>query len=384
MSNEWPHRPTIAHIDLNDLAFNFRSVRKFIGKQISYMCVVKADAYGHGAADCALRLEHEGADWFGVAIPEEGEVLRMAGITKPILSLGSFWPGQEHKLLDLEITPTVFGFRAAEILDRAAAQRDTVANVHVKIDTGMGRVGVPWRDAAAFAARLSQMSNLHLEGMMTHFAAADDLSETAFTNAQISRFQEAVAAFRDAGFSPNFLDLANSPGAIAHPDSHGNMVRLGGVLYGLGDDVLPSGIEKPALKPVMSLTTKLAMVKQIPAGESLGYGRTYYTKRDSIVGTVPIGYEDGFRRSLSNLGRVIVNGQFAPILGRVSMDWTTIDLTDAPGASVGSEVTIIGQQNDLRITAEDLASQMETSSYEVTCGLSSRVPRVFSSGTERE
>ncbi|NOT46977.1 MAG: alanine racemase, partial [Acidobacteria bacterium] len=218
MSEIQSHRPTVAKIDLDALARNFHSVKKFVGEQVSYMAVVKADAYGHGAVECAKRLESEGADWFAVALPEEGVELRDAGISKSILCFGGCWPGQEDALLDRKITPVIFTLETAKRFDDAAKSRDLQPNIHVKIDTGMGRVGVPWREAAAFAKELSSLSNLNVQGMMTHFASADDLAENDFTNAQIERLENAVSVFRECGFSPEIIDLANSPGAVAHPN----------------------------------------------------------------------------------------------------------------------------------------------------------------------
>ena len=182
---------------------------------------------------------------------------------------------------------------------------------------------------------------------------------------------------RAKGFHPNIVDMANSPGAIAHPNSLGNMVRLGGVLYGLGGDILPTNIEKPELKPVLSLITQIAHIKRVPAGTSLGYGRTFVTSRDSLIATIPIGYQDGLPRSLSNRGRVLINGEIAPIVGRISMDWTIVDVTEISNAEVGNRVVIIGEQSGLSIKAEDLAAEAGTISYEITCGIDRRVPRRF-------
>ncbi len=372
-------RPTLAEINLDHLAFNLRSVRDFVGHEVKYMAVVKANAYGHGAAHCSVRLESEGVDWFGVAIPEEGVELRQAGITKPILSLGGFWPGQEELVIEHKITPVIFGIENAERFNAAAKQ---AVDIHVKIDTGMGRVGIPFREAGTFAEMLRRLKRLRVQGLMTHFAAADDLSENPFTQCQIERLNEAVAVFRRHGFDPEYVDMANSPGAIAHPASRGNMVRLGGVLYGLGGDVLPAGIEKPDLRPVMSLKTKVAQIKNVPAGSTLGYARTFTAETDSVIGTIPVGYHDGYRRGLSNQGHVIVNGTFAPVVGRVSMDWTLIDLSNVPPAKLGDEVILIGEQNGLVIKAEEIAASLGTISYEVTCGISARVPRIATDRSE--
>ncbi|MEO8041277.1 MAG: alanine racemase, partial [Acidobacteriota bacterium] len=287
MSEIISQRPTWAEINLDNLAFNFRSVKKFIGSETKYMAVVKADAYGHGAVECAKRLEAEGVDWFGVALPEEGVELRKAGIRKLILCLGGFWDGQETLALNYGLTPVIFQIQKAATLNSAAARRGTDISIHVKIDTGMGRVGVRFDEVAEFADQLKALTHLRLEGLMTHFAAADDLAQTDFTNLQIERFHTAVAIFREKGFTPAYLDLANSPGAVAHPASRSNLVRLGGVLYGLGGDVLPSGIDRPELKPVLSLHTRVAHLKTVPAGETVGYGRTFTAGMDSRIATIP-------------------------------------------------------------------------------------------------
>jgi len=372
------HRPTWAEINLDNLAFNFHSVKKFIGPKTKLMAVVKADAYGHGAVECSKRLEAEGVDWFGVALPEEGVELRKAGIRKLILCMGGFFDGQEELVLNYGLTPVVFRLDKATALNEAAARRGTDIAIHVKVDTGMGRIGVRHDHVADFADELKKLSHLRLEGVMTHFASADDLSQNDFTDLQIERFHKAVAMFREKGFSPAYFDLANSPGAVAHPASRSNLVRLGGVLYGLGGDVLPHGIPKPELKPVMSLHTRIAHLKIIPPGESVGYGRTFIATTDTRIATIPIGYQDGYSRTLSNMSRAIVRGAYAPIAGRISMDWTTVDVTTVPTAEVGDEVILIGEDAGLAVTAEELARLTNTISYEITCGIHRRVPRIFS------
>ena len=369
------HRPTWAEIHLDNLAFNFKSVKSFVGKDIKYMAVVKADAYGHCAVECAKRLEREGIDWFGVALPEEGVELREVGIRKLILCLGSFWAGQEHLLLNHDITPTVFRLEIAEKFNQAAKEIGVIADVHIKVDTGMNRIGVRWDELNEFAEGMKRFSNLHVDGIMTHFASAD--SDIEFTNLQIKRFSDSLALLHEKGFRPSFKDLANSPASVAHPQSRWNMVRIGGILYGLGDDVLPKDIDKPELKPVLTLHTKIAFLKQVPKGETLGYSRTFETKRNSLIATIPIGYQDGYMRQLSNNSRVIVNGVFANVVGRISMDWTLVDVTDVPDVKVGDEVVLIGEQNGLVIKTEELAGLVETISYEVTCGIHRRVPRIF-------
>ncbi len=370
------NRPTFAHIDLEALAFNLKSVRDFIRDGIKVMAVVKANAYGHGAVECSKRLEAEGINWLGVALVEEALELRKAGVRTPILCLGSFWPEQQDALFENDLTPAVFDLDSAELLDRFAARNGNAKNVHVNIDTGMGRLGVPYQSLAEWVDRFAEFKNLHVEGLMTHFAAADDLNND-HTSVQMRRFAEAVSIFHAKGFRPTILDMANSPGAVAYQDSRATMVRIGGLLYGLGDDVLPTGIERPNLKPVMSLHSRIAYLKNVPTGESIGYGRTFTTARESAIATVPIGYHDGLRRCLSNKGTMLVNGRSAPIVGRISMDWTTLDVTDISDVKIGDEVVITGSQGNLQIKTEQIAAKCDTISYEITCGISSRVPRLY-------
>ncbi len=371
------NRPTWAEIDLEALAFNYHSVRSFVGKGIRYLAVVKADAYGHGALKCARRLQDEGVDWFGVATVEEGVELRQGGISRPILVMGGFWPGQIRIGLDNTLTPAVFTIEQASSIDRVANEIGTKIDVHLKFDTGMGRLGFPFEKAGEIAAELTQMKGLKIDGLMTHFASADDL-ECDLTGRQIERFELIVKLFREKGFEPSYLDLANSPGAVAHPASRSGMVRLGGVLYGLGGDVLPQGIEAPELRPVMSVRSRIAQLKTIRTGDSVGYSQTFVATRETRIASVPIGYHDGLRRNLSNTGNMIVRGRSAPIVGRISMDWTTIDVTDICEASVGDLVTVIGSDSGSEINAEDIARELGTISYEITCGIRDRVPRIIS------
>lgn len=377
MSENLVRRPTRAEIHLANLAFNFHSAKKFIGTDVEYLAVVKADGYGHGAVQCAKVLETEGIDWFGVALPEEGLELRKNGIKTPILCLGSFWPGQENMLLENNLTPVIFDPEIARIFNRAAGEKGILANVHIKIDTGMGRIGIRTDAVRDFVESFKAFNHLQLEGIMTHFASADDLAENAFTHRQMREFQKAVEIFEQSGYYPKYRDMANSPGAVIHQESRSNLVRLGGILYGLGGDILPKEVPQPALKPVMTLHSSITFLKEVPAGETLGYSRTFQTTRKSQIATVPIGYNDGYFRALSNRGRVLVRGQFAPIVGRISMDWTIIDVTGITGVKVNDEVVLIGSQNGLSIRAEDLAEQVGTISYEITCAVNPRVIRKY-------
>ncbi|HEX7315601.1 MAG TPA: alanine racemase [Pyrinomonadaceae bacterium] len=376
-------RPTWAEIDLDALAWNFRAVRERVGPGVRVMGVVKADAYGHGAAACARRLEAEGAAWFGVASPEEGLVLRRAGVTRPVLSFGGFWEGQADVCVAEGIVPVVYRLDEAAAFDAAARAAGVVADVHVKLDTGMGRLGARYDEAAEFASALRAFKHIRVDGLMTHFAAADEPSRDCFTVEQLGRFREAVAAFKSRGYDPTFEHMANSAATLAHPETRGNMVRPGGVLYGLWRDVLPPLPEVPALtlRPVMSLRTRVTLLKQVHAGETLGYGCTYEAAREMTVATVPAGYADGYARALSNRGRVIVKGAYAPVVGRVSMDLTLLDVTGVEGVRVGDQVTMLGADGGLLLPTEDLARTAGTISYEITCGVSARVPRIHVRGT---
>ena len=370
-------RPTWAEIDLERLGENFRSIKAFCGDDIKYMAVIKADAYGHGAVECGRRLQSEGADWFGVACLEEAIELRQAGILRPILVFGGVWPGQEISFLNFDVTPIVFTLEQAEGLSKAAQLADKTIRIHVKIDTGMNRVGFRSEGIADVARKLADLSHLHVEGLMTHFAVADKLEESEFTNDQISKFASAVQLFLDAGCRPEIVDLANSPGAVVYPHSRSKLVRIGGLLFGVTEDVLPKGVDQPVVRPVMSLYTKIAMLKTVPKGENIGYGRTFTTDRDSTIATVPIGYNDGYDRALSNEGEVIVRGKRAAVVGRISMDWVTVDVTDIPGVTVGDKVTVIGSDGEHDVIAEDVARKIDTISYEITCGISARVRRIY-------
>ncbi|HYG09446.1 MAG TPA: alanine racemase [Pyrinomonadaceae bacterium] len=370
-------RPTWAEIDLDALAANFRAVRRTVGREVRVMAVVKADAYGHGAAACARRLAAEGADWFGVALPEEGIELRGAGVKQPVLCLEGFWEGQAGALVKHRLTPVVYRLDMAEAFDRAARDAGIVADVHVKIDTGMGRLGVRSEDAPEFARTIKNFANLRVDGLMTHFAAADDAARDSFTGEQLKRFGVARNAFCAAGHAPTLFDMANSAATFAHPATRGNMVRPGGVLYGLWRDVLQPMQEDglPEFRPVMSVRSRIILLKWIAAGETLGYGCTFEATRPTLVATVPIGYHDGYARALSNRGRVIVRGRYAPVVGRISMDLTLLDVTGVPGVERGDQVTLIGADGELSITAEEIAKIAGTISYEITCGISARVPR---------
>jgi alanine racemase len=369
-------RPTWAEISLTALAHNYRTIKAHLGSGAGLMAVVKADAYGHGAVECARALESIGADWFGVALVEEGRILREAGISSPLFCLGGFWRGQAEEVIKHDLVTAVFRLDMVEELNARAREAGRVMGFHLKIDTGMGRLGIPVTEVAEFAQVLKKFDHLRLDGVLTHLADADG-DDSEYTEIQIRRYHQAMMTLRGLGFAPSWEHLANSAGLYAYPHSHGNLARAGATLYGLKRDVLGPGPESLDLQPVMSLHSRIVMLKTVPAGSSLGYGRTFTTKRKSLIATIPIGYADGFRRAHSNNGRVIVRGSFAPIAGRISMDLTIVDVTGLPDVEIADEVILIGEQGGVQIAAEDLAQQTGTISYEIVTGVSSRVPRVY-------
>ena len=373
------HRPTWAEIDLPVLSENLAAVRRRIGPR-PIMAVVKADAYGHGAAVVARALETEGVERFGVAIPEEGIELRRAGIQAPILVLGGFAPPQADLLLQHHLVPAVFRPDQVESLSSAAARRGVPATAHLKVDTGMGRLGVPVADVPAFLQSVRGSVSIRLTGVFSHLAVADEPADS-FTALQIDRFQAAIAALRAVGLSPDEIHLANSAAIMDHPPAWLTLVRPGLVLYGYR----PSPRVTPLpVRPVLSLKTRIIYMKEVPPGTTLGYGRTFEARRTTRVASLALGYDDGLPRLLSNRGHVLVRGRRAPIIGRVSMDLTTVDVTDIPRAALLDEVTVIGASGFEVLGADQIAAWAETISWEVLCGIGSRVPRVYVRGTERQ
>jgi alanine racemase len=342
--------------------------------------VVKADAYGHGAVGVARALESHGVERFGVAIPEEGIELRRAGIRAPILVLGGFAPPQADLLLQHSLVPALFRPDQVEALSSAAARRSVVAAAHLKIDTGMGRLGVPAADVPAFLSVLGTGSSIRLTGAFSHLAVADDPADP-FTRRQIDLFQEAIAVLRTAGLETVDIHLANSAAILDHPPAWLTLVRPGLILYGYS----PSTRVTPLpVRPVLSLRTRIIFIKTVPPGTSLGYGRSFQARRATLVASLALGYDDGLPRLVSNRGHVLVRGLRAPIIGRVSMDLTTADVTDIPGAALGDEVTVIGTSGGEIVGADQVAAWSDTIPWEVLCGIGSRVPRLYVRGDERQ
>lgn len=372
-------RPTWAVVSLPALTHNYVEIKKSVQPDAQLMAVVKADAYGHGALECARALESIGADWFGVALIEEGVQLRQSGIKAPVFCLGGFWCGQAADAIKYDLTAAIFRLDSAEELNARAVEAGRTVGYHLKIDTGMGRLGVPHTEVAEFAQRLRQFDRIKLDGVMTHFADADS-EASSYTESQIDIFNESIEVLIEAGFNPTWRHLANSAGIHAFPQSRGNLARAGASLYGLTRDVLSPRLDPFDVNPVMSLHSRIILLKTVPAGTALGYGCTFKTDRESRIATIPIGYADGLRRAHSSNGRVIIRGRFAPIVGRVSMDLTMVDVTDLREVELGDQAILIGEQNGLRISAEDLAELIGTISYEIVTGVSSRVPRIYKEG----
>ena len=378
-------RPTVAQINLDALQHNLSQVRKLAGSR-EIIAVVKADAYGHGAVPIARVLAANGVSRFGVALVEEARVLREAGLTQEIIVLGGCTEEQTPEIIDLGVTTTIFSARLATALDAAARRAGRLAPVHVKIDTGMGRLGFSVDEAPEAVANLARLPGLRLEGILTHFADAD-LADLSFAREQIVRFDHAVAAIKSRGVSISLRHAANSAavmvaGRASIPGFERALydaVRPGIMLYGYRPG--PGVTSEAKLLPVLSLVTRVALLKRVPSGTSISYGRTFVTRRPSLIAVLPIGYADGYRRFLSNTGHVLIRGHKTPIVGRVCMDLTMVDVTDVAGVEEGDEAVLIGAQGEAMITADDVAAAGGTIAYEVLCGIGPRVPRRYIDST---
>lgn len=370
-------RASWAEINLDNLVFNLEAFRRRIDPGIKIMAVVKADGYGHGAVEVARVAVEKGCDYLGVGFLDEGIELRKAGIEAPVLILGHTPPEQVREVLDYQLVPTVFSLELAEALDREARGRGQRARIHVKVDTGMGRLGIfPWEEGRSFLEKVSHMPGLELEGLFTHFASADE-RDKARTRQQVARFQDLVLSLSRRGLRVPLKHAANSAAAIDMPETNLDMVRLGIGIYGLYPSSQVQAARVP-LRPLMSIKSKVIFLKKVPPGTPISYGGTYTTRQESWIATLPLGYGDGYSRLLSGKARVLLRGNSYPVVGRICMDQMVVDLGRGdPGVSNGEEVVILGEQGPRRITAEEIAGWMGTINYEVTCAVSKRVPRVF-------
>jgi len=344
------------------------------------MAVVKADAYGHGAVTIARTLAEAGADWFGVATVEEALELRAAGVKKPILLLGGLYMSDPADLIEYGLTPTVSSTARLDTYAECARRLGKPIEFHLKVDTGMGRLGLPPDRLRAFVEHYRELPGLELKGLFTHLASAEDLIASQ-TEDQATGLEEVLRQVRGLGIEPEWIHVANSAALVAGWPFPENLVRIGALLYGYCLPlVLPPGRQAPGppqVEPILTLKSRVVYLKDVPSGTPLGYGAAFHTRRRSRIATVPVGYADGLSRALSNRGRAIVRGRCARIVGNISMDLTLLDVTDVPGVDIGDEIVLLGHADHCSITALEIAELIGTVPYEVLCSIGKRVPRIY-------
>ena len=375
-------RPTAARIDLAALRHNCREVRRWLEPSGSALLApVKADAYGHGLVPVARALAQEGVDWFGVALLEEGLLLRQDSIDCPILVLGGLPDGSEVTATEAGLTPVVYRSPSVRALNAIAAGRQMPIGIHLKVDTGMNRLGVPQADLSSFLDLLDGMDHVYVDGVMTHLAESES-ADASFTQRQLRDFDGVVEEVRGRGHHPRWVHAANSGGLMTGrsvPDRAGaNLARPGIALYGLPPDAALMGAWD--LRPVMSLESAITFLKAVPVGAQVSYGLTWTARRPTRLATLPVGYGDGYLRGLGNRADVLIRGHRAPVVGRVCMDLCLVDVTDVPGVQEGDRATLLGSQGDDEITAVELAAHGDTIPYEILCAISPRVPRYYRDG----
>jgi alanine racemase len=362
-----------SEIDVGALKRNVARTRQLVGKEVKILLTIKADAYGHGAPHVARTVVASGVDMLGVATLHEGIELRGAGVRVPILILSPSLVNEIDEIFEWHLTPTVSDMKFAQAYAFSGSHMNDKARVHVEIDTGMTRGGVNQMEAVDFVTALSRLPGLTIEGLYTHFPSTYD-DDAEFTEGQIDAFGRIVGALKDKGIEIPLLHTANSAAITQCPGSYFNMVRPGGMIYGMfpRKDMNGAGLD-----PVMSFKSRVVNVKKVARGRTVSYGRTHRFDRDSRVAAVAAGYGHGLVRSLSNSGALLVRGARAPIVGMVTMDVTLLDVTDIPGVSVGDEVVIFGRQDKAEISVYEVAERCGTIAYEITCGIGKRVPRVY-------
>ncbi len=376
-------RPTWAQVSLSALRQNYRTVADYIGTGVTVCAVVKADAYGHGAVECAMALEQEGASWLGVTSLDEAIPLREEGVATRILLMTGFWLGEEEEIVRLRLTPTVWEVGQVELMERAAARLGiTPQAIHLKVDTGMGRLGAAPEDLPRICSVLNSSRHLKLEGFSTHIASSEVLDAPS-VGEQLKTFDAARKTLAECGLQPELIHAANTSAVISHHESWNSMVRPGLALYGYhlpferaGRAVSGRALKLP-VKPVLTWKTRILSLREMRAGQALGYGGTYVTKAPSRIAMLPVGYADGLNRGLSSGGRVIVREHYAPIVGRISMDLTMVDVTGIPGIEVADEVILLGSSDGLSVDAREHADLAHTIPYEILCAISKRVPRRY-------
>lgn len=364
-----------ATIDLDAIKKNVQEVQKVVDDGTKVMAIIKADGYGHGSVQCADALTKIGVDAFGVAIVEEAIVLREHGVKQPILILGYTAKEQMDLLLEYDITQTVFKLDMAKELSKRAVALNKTAKIHIKVETGMNRIGFKiCKESISTIKQISELPNIEITGAFTHFAKADEFDKTSALK-QLDKYTNFVKELEQNGISIPTKHVSNSAAIIEFPHARFDMVRSGIMTYGLYPSEEVS--KEFPLYPAMSLKSHIVYIKELEAGEGISYGHIFVTKRKSKIATIPVGYADGYPRALSSKGRVLVRGQYAPIVGRVCMDQFMIDVTDIEGVSELDEVTLVGTDGDNRISVEEVANMAGSFNYEFVCGISKRVPRVY-------
>src|SRR5271155_3851451 len=376
-------RPVWAEVSLQAIARNLRTIRRHIGPKPQILAVVKSNAYGLGAVPVAKALQKAGAERFGVTCANEGIELRESGIRKPILVLTGFWPGEEKRLIANRLTPTVTRPEDVRDLERAAKSARVKSRVrfHLKINTGMNRLGLLPSELDAFASALADSRHIELEGTFTHFASAEDFSARQ-TDEQEETFRKCLDHLRALGISPGIVHMANSGAICARPNTWADMVRPGAILYGYYQSFDPPQKKQEvmgqvALQPCLSLRARIISLRNVPVGEGVGYAARFVTKRPSRIAVINAGYADGVVRALTNRGWALVRGKRVPLVGTISMDLTTLDLTDVPEAVLGDVVTIYGKDDDASIEVSEVAHEIGTVTSDLLCALGRRVPKFY-------
>jgi alanine racemase len=376
-------RPVWAEVSLGAIARNLRTVRKHVGPKTQILAVVKSNAYGMGAVPVAKALEKAGAEQFGVTCANEGVELREAKIRKPILVLTGFWPGEEKRFIEHRLTPALIRLDDVKSYERAAkaARLKSRARFHLKINTGMNRLGILPSELDAFAAALADSPHIQLEGTFTHFASAEDFSARQTVD-QEELFRQCLERMRGMGIDPGIVHMANSGAICARPSTWANMVRPGAILYGYYQSFDPpdKGQEirdRLRVEPSLSLRAKIITLRELPAGQPVGYSAKFVTQRPSRIAVINAGYADGILRQRTNRGCALLRGRRVPLVGAISMDLTTLDVTGVPDAELGDVVTLYGRDGGAEIKVSDVAAEIGTVTSDLLCALGKRVPRYY-------